>query len=61
VDHYKLLGAVAANEGEIPLAVETVFEPLHPRPDNPDEIDVQARRTREFLETVLRGLMKEAV
>ena len=56
IDHYKLLAAVAQNAREMPLLCENIFEPLLPRPKNPDEIDVLARRAREFLETVTRGL-----
>jgi hypothetical protein len=40
----------------MPLAFENIFEPLVPRPKNPDEVDVLARRAREFMDTVIRGL-----
>jgi len=56
IDHFKLLGAVAKTGRRIPLAVETLFEPYAARPSEPEGIDVLARRSREFLETVVRGL-----
>jgi hypothetical protein len=40
----------------MPLACENIFEPLVPRPKTPEGIDALARRAREFMETVLRGL-----
>lgn len=56
IDHYKLLGAVARSGRKIPLAIETLWEPYVPRPDGPAGIDALARRSREFLESVARGL-----
>ena len=56
IDHYKLLTPVMRTGLTMPLAFENIFEPLVPRPRNADEIDVLARRAREFIETVLRGL-----
>jgi sugar phosphate isomerase/epimerase len=55
-DHYKMLGAVAGNGGPIPLCCETIGEPLVPRPDTPEAVEALARRAREFLDTVVRGI-----
>jgi sugar phosphate isomerase/epimerase len=56
IDHYKLLLPVMRTGLTIPLACENIFEPLVPRPRTPEGVDALARRAREFLETVLRGL-----
>lgn len=56
IDHYKLLMPVARTGLTMPLACENIFEPLLPRPETPDGIDALARRAREFLETVTRGI-----
>lgn len=56
IDHYKLLGVIAHTGQEIPLYCENVFAPLLPRPSKPEEVDVLARRAREFLELVIAGL-----
>lgn len=56
IDHYKLLGAVAATGRTIPLALETIWEPYAPRPADAEGIDAAARRSREYLESVIRGL-----
>lgn len=56
IDHYTLLLPVLNTGLTIPLACENIFEPLVPRPQDPDHVDVLARRAREFLETVIRGL-----
>lgn len=56
IDHYKLLRPVMKTGLTMPLACENIFEPLVPRPRNPEEVDALARRAREFLETVIRGL-----
>ena len=55
-DHYAMLGAVASNGGKIPLCCETVTEPLVARPETPEAVEVVARRAREFLDTVVRGI-----
>lgn len=60
IDHYKLLGLVARTGRAMPLCCENIFAPLLPRPQNPDEIDALARRAREFLEIVIRGLQANA-
>ena len=56
VDHYKLLSMVAFTGRTIPLCCENIFAPLLPRPTNPEGIDALARRAREFLDVVIRGL-----
>lgn len=56
IDHYKLLMPVMQTGLTMPLACENIFEPLVPRPKTPEGVDALARRAREFLETVLRGL-----
>jgi sugar phosphate isomerase/epimerase len=56
IDHYKLLGQLAFTGLTIPLCCENIFVPLLPRPDRPGEIDSLARRAREYLELVTRGL-----
>jgi sugar phosphate isomerase/epimerase len=60
IDHYKLLGLVAFTGRTIPLCCENIFAPLLARPSDAAEIDALARRAREFLETVVRGLQAEA-
>jgi sugar phosphate isomerase/epimerase len=56
IDHYKLLDAVAFTGREMPLCCENISAPLLPPPDNPEALDALARRAREFLEIVIRGL-----
>jgi sugar phosphate isomerase/epimerase len=56
IDHYKLLTPVLRTGLTIPLVCENIFEPLVPRPADPAGIDGLARRSREYLETVIRGL-----
>jgi sugar phosphate isomerase/epimerase len=56
IDHYKLLGLVAFTGRDLPLCCENIFAPLLPRPAEPEGIDALARRAREFLEVVTRGL-----
>lgn len=56
IDHYKLLAPVMRTGLTMPLACENIFEPLVPRPAKPEGVDALARRAREFLETVIRGL-----
>ncbi|MDW8244768.1 MAG: hypothetical protein RMJ88_16290, partial [Thermogemmata sp.] len=50
------LHSVAFTGLTMPLACENISAPLLPRPDKPEEVDVWARRTRKFLEWVVRGL-----
>jgi sugar phosphate isomerase/epimerase len=56
IDHYKLLHTVAFTGLKMPLCCENIFAPLVPRPTDPAQVDALARRAREFLETVIRGL-----
>ena len=57
IDHYQLLAPVLRTPRKIVLACETIFEPYMPKMDLPAEkIDELARRSREFLETVIAGL-----
>ena len=56
IDHYRLLDAVALTGLKIPLCCENIAAPLLARPSLPEGVDEQARRTREYLETVIAGL-----
>jgi sugar phosphate isomerase/epimerase len=56
IDHYKLLAPVAFTGRTMPLCCENIFVPVIPRPATPEGIDSLARRAREFLEIVTRGL-----
>jgi len=56
IDHYKLFAPVMRTGLTIPLTFENIFEPLVPRPASAEGIDALARRAREYIETVLRGL-----
>lgn len=56
IDHYKLLMPVLRTGWKMPLVCENIFAPLLPRPVRPEEVDALARRAREYLETILRGL-----
>ena len=56
IDHYRLLKPVLRTGRTMPLAFENIFEPLVSRPRNPEGVDALAKRSREFLETVIRGL-----
>lgn len=56
IDHYKLLMPVLRTGLTMPLACENIFPPLLPRPTSPEGIDALARRSREYLETVIQGL-----
>jgi sugar phosphate isomerase/epimerase len=58
IDHYRLLDPVAFTGRDLPLCCENIFAPLVPRPDRPEEIDALARRAREFLEVLVRGLQE---
>jgi hypothetical protein len=51
-----LLNLVAFTGRDMPLCCENIFAPLIPRPIDPEGIDDLARRAREFLEVVTRGL-----
>lgn len=56
IDHYKLFAPVMRTGLTMPLTFENIFEPLVPRPQTPEAVDALARRSREYIETVLRGL-----
>jgi sugar phosphate isomerase/epimerase len=56
IDHYKLLHTVAWTGRAMPLCCENIFAPLVARPKDPEGVDLLARRAREFLELVIRGL-----
>jgi sugar phosphate isomerase/epimerase len=56
IDHYKLLQPVMRTGLTMPLAFENIFEPLVPRPASADGVDALARRAREYVDAVLRGL-----
>jgi len=56
IDHYKLLRHVMRTGRDMPLVCENIFEPLVARPTTPEAVDALARRAREYIETVLRGL-----
>lgn len=59
IDHYKLLQPVMSTGLTMPLACENIFEPLSPRPAA-EGVDALARRARQYLEAVLRGLEAHA-
>lgn len=56
IDHYKLLMPLRRTGLTLPLVFENIFEPLVPRPTTAAGVDQLARRSREYIETVLRGL-----
>ena len=56
IDHYRLLHPVAFTALEMPLCCENIFAPVIPHPRDPARVDALARRAREYLETVIRGL-----
>ena len=56
IDHYKLLHPLANSGRAVPLCCENISAPMIPPPADPDGIDALARRAREFLEIVTRGL-----
>jgi sugar phosphate isomerase/epimerase len=56
IDHYRLLHPVAFTGREMPLCCENISAPVVPPPEEPEEVDALARRAREFLEVVTRGL-----
>ena len=58
IDHYRLLEPVAFTGLTMPLAYENIFAPLVARPTSADEIDILARRAREYLEVVIAGLQQ---
>ena len=56
IDHYRLLHPLAFTGLSLPLCCENIAAPLLPAPVDPEELDVLARRAREFLEVVIKGL-----
>jgi sugar phosphate isomerase/epimerase len=58
IDHYKLLTPVMNTGLTMPLAFENIFEPLVPRPADPSGVDALARRSREYVESVIAGLQR---
>lgn len=56
IDHYRLLHPVAFTGLTIPLCCENISAPLLPHPKEAEGVDALARRAREFLELVIRGL-----
>lgn len=56
IDHYRLFRPVMATGLTMPLVFENIFEPLVRRPDTPEGVDALARRAREYVESVIRGL-----
>ncbi len=56
IDHYKLFAPVMKTGLTIPLTFENIFEPLVPRPAAPEGVDALARRAKDYIEAVLRGL-----
>ena len=56
IDHYRLLQPVAFTGRDMPLCCENISAPVIPAPTDPAGIDALARRAREFLEVVTRGL-----
>jgi sugar phosphate isomerase/epimerase len=56
IDHYRLLATVAFTGRAMPLCCENIFAPALPRPSQPEGVDAMARRAREFLELVTRGV-----
>jgi sugar phosphate isomerase/epimerase len=55
IDHYRLLSYVARTGRVLPLCCENISAPGL-RAKSAEEIDALARRSREFLETVIQGL-----
>jgi sugar phosphate isomerase/epimerase len=60
IDHYRLLEPVAFTGLTMPLAYENIFPPLVERPNSPEAIDMYARRSKEYVETVIAGLQNVA-
>jgi sugar phosphate isomerase/epimerase len=56
IDHYKLLNTVAFTGLTMPLCCENIFTPVLPRPKDVAGVDALARRAREFLDVVIKGL-----
>jgi sugar phosphate isomerase/epimerase len=55
IDHYKLLAPVLKTGLKMPLACENIAAP-YVKAATPEDLDALARRSREYLESVTRGL-----
>jgi sugar phosphate isomerase/epimerase len=55
IDHYRLLAPVAFTGRTIPLCSENISAP-NLRASTPEDLDALAKRAREFLELVIKGL-----
>ena len=60
IDHYRLLQHVTHTGLSMPLVCENIFEPLVRRPTTPEGVDALARRAREYVDSVIRGLQAQA-
>jgi sugar phosphate isomerase/epimerase len=60
IDHYRLLQPVAATGRKMPLCFENIFAPVVPRPTTPEGIDTLARQVREYVETVVAGVLQSS-
>ena len=60
IDHYRLFRPVMRTGLTLPLVFENIFEPLVRRPETPEGVDALARRAREYVESVIRGLQAQA-
>jgi sugar phosphate isomerase/epimerase len=58
IDHYRLLDAVSRLGVVMPLCFENISYPMLPRPTSPEQVDEQAQRARQYIETVLSGLQR---
>jgi sugar phosphate isomerase/epimerase len=59
IDHYRLFQPVMRTGLTMPLVFENIFEPLVPRPKTADAIDLLARRSREYVQSVVAGLQAQ--
>ena len=60
IDHYRLLTPVAWTGRTLPLCFENIFAPLVRRPTTPEGIDSLARFARQYVQTVIDGLLSGA-
>jgi sugar phosphate isomerase/epimerase len=60
IDHYRLFAPVMQTGLTMPLVFENIFEPLVRRPSTPEGVDLLARRAREYVDSVIRGLQAPA-
>lgn len=59
IDHYRLFQPVMRTGLTMPLVFENIFEPLVPRPRDAAAIDALARRSREYVQSVIAGLQAQ--